>query len=308
MGFSVGSLHHLTTLGRSGHIPRAGRYLDFGSQNIAGELARQLVEDFLATFSSKDRYSPKLTAPGAKIEDLMAAADFEYIAFDTFSEGKTRKFDLNFDGFPESLCGTFDVVANYGTSEHVANQYNLFKVAHDALKVGGVMHNFLPFFGGINHGLFNYHPKFFTTLIANNSYQPLYWDFSDVFKSGEDYYKDLSTAGSGSAWESKYMGTALMNIIFKKTASAPFRPPTDAVLAGDIHVAFPTVNEILKRAPPWKPLAMPEGGLGTEIERMRIAAEVEILKQELEAIRSSNSWRVTAPLRSVARWARRLRA
>jgi len=336
MGFAIGSLHHLTTLGRGGHIPRACRYLDFGSQNIFGEFPRPQVEDFLAVFSSKDRYAPNLTQPSAKIEALMAAADFDYIAFDMYTHSKTRKFDLNFDTLPDSMCGTFDVVANFGTSEHVANQYNVFKVAYDSLKVGGVMYNTLPFFGGIDHGLFNYHPKFFTTLVANNSYQPLYWDFSDVFASGEDFYKNLLTAGNGSAWEGTFVGCALMNVIFKKMTAAPFRPPTDFVLAGDIYVAHPTVNETLERAPSLKPLttlasiksgvAAPapssnrdeigrKKGNRSEFDWMRLNVEVESLKdklkneeREVKDIRSSKSWRVTAPLRSVARWVRRLRA
>jgi SAM-dependent methyltransferase len=336
MGFSVGSLHHLTTLGRSGHIPRACRYLDFGSQNLFGEFPRPQVEDFLAVFSSRDRYSPNLTQPSAKIEALMAAADFDYIAFDMYTHSRTRKLDLNFDSLPDSMCGTFDVVANFGTSEHVSNQYNVFKVAHDALKVGGVMYSTLPFFGGIDHGLLNYHPKFFTTLITNNSYQPLYWDFSDVFAGGADSYRNLLTAGNGSAWEGKYVGSALMNVIFKRTTSAPFRPPTDSVLAGDISLGYPTVNEILERAPSWNPLttlessnsevaaSVPssnreaigrENGNRTEFDWMRLNAELERLKdrlkheeREVKELRSSKSWRVTAPLRSAARWVRRLRA
>jgi SAM-dependent methyltransferase len=298
MGFSVGTLHHLTWLGRNGHIPRAGRYLDFGSQNIFEEFPRPQVEDFLAVFSSKDRYSPKLTQPGAKIEDLMAAADFEYVAFDMYTDGRTREFDLNFDSLPESMCGAFDVVANFGTSEHIVNQYNVFKVAHDALKVGGVHYSFLPFFGGVNHGLFNYHPKFFTTLIANNSYQPLYWDFSNVFKSNEDFYRDLSTAINGSAWEGKYVGSALMNVIFKKSTSAPFEPPTDSVSVGDVSLGYPTVNEILKAGK----------GDRAKSDSMHPDLEVERLKHEIEMIRSSRSWRITAPLRSFTRWVRRWQA
>jgi hypothetical protein len=42
-----------------------------------------------------------------------------------------------------------------------------------------------------------------------------------------------------------------------------------------------------------------------EVERMRFAANVESLRHEIEALRSSRSWRITAPLRSLGRWARR---
>jgi hypothetical protein len=33
--------------------------------------------------------------------------------------------------------------------------------------------------------------------------------------------------------------------MFKKTADAPFAPPTDAMDAGDVHIHPPRVNEVL---------------------------------------------------------------
>ncbi|HYR42851.1 MAG TPA: hypothetical protein VER98_07510, partial [Terriglobia bacterium] len=45
--------------------------------------------------------------------------------------------------------------------------------------------------------------------------------------------------------------------------------------------------------------------LRTEAERIRISTEIVKLKEELEAMRSSRSWRITKPLRSVARLVRR---
>lgn len=42
----------------------------------------------------------------------------------------------------------------------------------------------------------------------------------------------------------------------------------------------------------------------TEIERVRFVAEIENLKQQLEFLQLSRSWRITAPFRSGARWVR----
>jgi hypothetical protein len=320
MGLSANALEHLTALGRAGHIPRSSRYLDFGSQNIYGPLPREAVESFLSVFSHKDRYVPAFAEHGAKAEALMAAANFDYVAFDMYTGGKTQAFDLNYGALPGPLCSTFDVVANFGTSEHVANQYNVFKVAHDALKVGGVMYNTVPFYGGVDHGLVNYQPKFFTTLIANNSYQPLCWDFTDIFTGASDFYQDVSAAGNGALWEGEFAGSALMDVIFRKTRNAPFQPPTDAVLEGDRSVGHPTINATLARSPrhggrPASPPASRNSDGGLEARRSRLRekaddlgrdAQIERLRREIEAMRSSKSWRVTAPLRSVWAWLRRL--
>ena len=221
----------------------AGRYLDLGSQNIHGEIDQNDAKRFMAAFGRQERYSADLTHTGIKVEGLLTAAGFDYVAFDTFNAGRTRAFNLNFASLPQDMHGEFDVVANFGTSEHVANQFNVFKVAHDALKVGGVMLNNVPFYGMVDHGLFNYHPKFFCSLIANNRYEPIYWDFSGIF--GNDTYEKLSFAVNGHNWEGKYVGSAMMNVMFKKTADAPFAPPTDAMDAGDAHIHPPRVNEVL---------------------------------------------------------------
>jgi hypothetical protein len=255
MGFSFGTLYHLTWLVRAGHIPRRrARYLDLGSQNIHGDIDEDAARSLYALMGRADAFRPDHIREGVKAEVLLTAAGFDYLAFDTYSAGLTRAFDLNVDKVGWRQRGSFDIVANCGTSEHVANQYNLFKVAHEAMRVGGLMYNHLPFFGQPDHGLISYQPKFFTTLIANNRYQPLYMDFSDIFACLHDRYRGVSSAGNGAAWEDRYIGAAMMNVIFVKRTAAPYRPPTDTVLEGDVNPHVPTVNEIMSQAPPRLPL------------------------------------------------------
>jgi hypothetical protein len=267
MGFSAGPMMQITKLGQGGHIPRGARFLDYGSQNISGDFPAAATKDFLRTFADAGRYHADLTADGAKIDRLLQAAGFDYTAIDTYSAGSTVKFDLNLDRLPDAWHGAFDVVANLGTTEHVCNQFNAFQCAHDALKVGGVMLNFVPFHGLVNHGLFNYHPKFFTMLIHNNGYLPLFWSFSDIFEgpTEQDNYLALSQAANGAAWEGKYVGSALMMIIFKKQHDAAFQPPTDAVLEGDVIVPFPTVDRCLATAPLANAPAAARSFVGNEI-------------------------------------------
>jgi hypothetical protein len=70
---------------------------------------------------------------------------------------------------PPNLRGAFDLVVNIQTSEHIVNQNDCFRVMHDLLRKGGIMHHEVPacLFG---HGLFNYSPKFFLQLMRENDY------------------------------------------------------------------------------------------------------------------------------------------
>jgi SAM-dependent methyltransferase len=59
--------------------------------------------------------------------------------------GKDGAMPLNLDEpVPFMFIGQFDVVTNYGTSEHVNDQYRLFKNAHDMCRVGGIIINIVP--------------------------------------------------------------------------------------------------------------------------------------------------------------------
>jgi hypothetical protein len=62
-------------------------------------------------------------------------------------------------------------VTNFGTTEHVANQLQSFKIAHDLATPGGLMLHVLPTSGGLNHGLVSYNPKFFWMLGRSNGYK-----------------------------------------------------------------------------------------------------------------------------------------
>src|SRR5262249_49865921 len=86
--------------------------------------------------------------------------------------------DLNYGRAPFLMRGKFAVVTNYGTSEHVANQFNVFKVMHDLTRRWGVMIHHVPAQGYLNHGLVNYNPKFFWMLARSNRYKVLFHDFS----------------------------------------------------------------------------------------------------------------------------------
>jgi len=66
----------------------------------------------------------------------------------------------------------FDLLNNYGTSEHVYDQYHCFKNAHDITKVDGVMIHAVPHVGSWPaHCLFWYSSTFFSRLAVINNYK-----------------------------------------------------------------------------------------------------------------------------------------
>lgn len=52
----------------------------------------------------------------------MSGVGFDYTAFDIFEAPNTRLMDLNIHFVPPDLQSKFDLVTNYGTTEHVLNQ------------------------------------------------------------------------------------------------------------------------------------------------------------------------------------------
>lgn len=111
-------------------------------------------------------------APPAR--DFWGWLGFDYAAIDIDGSPGSIPLDLNYDPAPEDALGRYLLVTNFGTTEHLANQLNAFKVVHDVTAVGGVMMHSLPMQGMLNHGLVNYNPKFFWMLARSNGYRVVY--------------------------------------------------------------------------------------------------------------------------------------
>jgi hypothetical protein len=96
---------------------------------------------------------------------------FDYAAIDYDGHRDSTAIDLNRDRVPDHMRGAFDLVVNAGTTEHIANQDNAFRVIHDLCGKGGVMHHEVPAGGLMEHGLINYNLRFFWNLSAFNVYR-----------------------------------------------------------------------------------------------------------------------------------------
>ena len=73
---------------------------------------------------------------------------------------------------PKKHTDRFDVVTNYGTIEHVNNQYQVFKNMHDMCKSGGIMIHIFPLVGTwIPHGRYYYSTDFVSKLAISAKYE-----------------------------------------------------------------------------------------------------------------------------------------
>ena len=104
---------------------------------------------------------------------LYDALGIAYHCVDVDGRSGTLVLDMNFDSAPKEHWNKYGLVTNHGTSEHILNQYNVFKMMHDFTKPGGVMIHAVPFTVHLEHGFFNYQPNFFEALARYNSYETL---------------------------------------------------------------------------------------------------------------------------------------
>ena len=184
MGVSPGDLHAVLRLYKLGVLPKRFSVADIGAQQLSNSVLRdtRLLQAMAEAFNVPNRdfgAAPKKSGTHT-LEHLPESAPFakdfwewlgcEYVAIDIDRSPHVIRLDLNFDDVPHRFQGKFNLVTNFGTTEHVANQVQAMKVIHDLTAVGGVMIHNLPAQGYMNHGLINYNPKFFWMLARSCRY------------------------------------------------------------------------------------------------------------------------------------------
>jgi hypothetical protein len=205
MGISMAAVHVMEKYGILG----AGRnVLDLGSSNLYTASKQEIVDfvkrhnptpradldswaETLAAGSQRDASNNALNLAFAG--DLFEAAGMGYDAIDIAVGYKTTVVDLNSSGLPPRMVGAYDAVINFGTSEHILNQMNVFAQIHAATKVGGMIMHSLPSVGYVDHGYFTYTSRFFFDLAGYNQYEvvDMWYDgpatTENVFASARQY-------------------------------------------------------------------------------------------------------------------------
>jgi hypothetical protein len=235
-------------LRREGYFDGPLSLIEIGAQQLAGEFLE--MRDRLASVGELFGAAPPCPLRGAKptyivhgelehlAEDAPVSRDFwnwlgfEYASVDIDGSPGSIPLDLNYDSVPSAALGKYPLVTNFGTTEHVANQLNAFKIIHDLAAPGDVMVHHLPMQGMLNHGLVNYNPKFFWMLARSNGYRLVYMD---VIASTSYYALPDNIAASVSPFEPDIevrrhaYRTADMGIIaaLQKVFDTPYVAPLD---------------------------------------------------------------------------------
>jgi hypothetical protein len=92
------------------------------------------------------------------------------VSIDWNGKDGARPLDLS-KPLPEELHGQFDIVTNFGTTEHVSNQEQVFRNIHALCRVNGMMVHALPMFPGWKgHSPFHYDATFAAALALAGDY------------------------------------------------------------------------------------------------------------------------------------------
>jgi hypothetical protein len=227
-------------LGEKGLIRSGSRILDIGSQNLyhaTPATVRSFVERF-RPIEDEARFAREAARlsyfstprPGERttfIAELLDLVDVEYLGYDVCPSPGTEIFDLNVQRLPSDKRNRFDLVFNFGTTEHLINQLNAFEVMHDAMQIGGIAYHQLPSIGWVDHGYFNYNGLFIDDLVKSNDYELVDKFFtpagiSDFGALGIDVRDALNPLLPHSASAPAQIPNFNLNYVVRKVVDAPF--------------------------------------------------------------------------------------
>jgi SAM-dependent methyltransferase len=250
MGINLVSLDWLREMGA---LQPATRVLDIGSSNLysappralaafASKFGVTLDEQAIVALSEGSAYGPGRTRNKSFVGDLLTLLGVDYTSIDIADGCRTVLLDLNTQRLPDSMCGSFDLVLNFGTTEHIINQLNAFTAIHDACKVGGQIVHALPSSGWMDHGYFKYTPRFFFDLCAYNNYEMVWFGYSkgprqtSVWKIINDYRRAFPALQSVEQTEEEVPIDLSSRIIMRKVKDGPFKNPLEtSTSVGIVH-------------------------------------------------------------------------
>ena len=157
---------------------------EIGEQNWYGDIKldyfKYLIDKFVITQKREEylrnyeliKNDPKENKEASfKITKFYYKIIFNYKIYKAIDMHGTKfsiKQDLN---EPYLEDNKYNLVTNFGTTEHIFNQYQVFKTIHNLIKPNGLIMHFLPCQGAYNHGFYNYSPAFFFDLGKANNYE-----------------------------------------------------------------------------------------------------------------------------------------
>lgn len=249
MGISFSALAQMERL----NLLKSGcSVLDIGSSNLYSAEASQIamfLDKYSPSVADRSVFCQRLAAgsgydsvKGGMNEsffgELIEKAGMEYFSFDIASGYKTLILDLNRASLPANLNKKFDLVLNFGTTEHILNQFNCFEVMHDATKIGGYIYHSLPTIGYVDHGYITYTGRCFFDIAGYNGYEIVdFWfegpagdnNLYDSLRSYRAYFPalDRALAEIGKAPQASFLDKlgipdVSINVVYRKVKDKPF--------------------------------------------------------------------------------------
>lgn len=238
------SLSELIQLADFGVLYRKGlNIVDIGSSNlqfVEVETAIEFIQRFNQEISYENLYpiAKRLEkgsgysnetggVNGSWVGELLELCGMKYKSLDISPMYNTDIFDLNFQNVATQDCGNADVVLNFGTTEHVFNQFNAFKVIHDLCSLNGFMVHCLPCSGYCDHGFFQYTGRFFYELAGINNYEIIYSSYEglsyfDLLLSDKQYATIFPALKKYISSDKIEIPSYCHFIIYKKIKNVPF--------------------------------------------------------------------------------------
>src|SRR5215467_10326298 len=148
---AIGAIHlaWMRRLADQGQFHDLHSVIDLGPQDV--QLERHILDEGIGHLGSRDRVQKlldKIYVNGRVARDSQPPfyslfSLGPYASIDAVDERATYRLDLN---LPVKSLPEFDVVTNFGTTEHVFNIGEAFRTIHNLTKPGGVSLHCVPCF------------------------------------------------------------------------------------------------------------------------------------------------------------------
>ena len=180
---AIGAIHiaWLSELHKRGQFRGPGCVIDLGPQDV--QVARNLLAGSLPTSPERTALMDGMFSAGPDRPDAQCQKAFYalygfdgYESLDSEDPRATYKVDLN---LPAPDMPEFEVVTNFGTTEHVCNIGEAFKTVHRLTKPGGLSLHAVPCFAFINHGFYGINPNVLVEIALANRYEIVDFSYYD---------------------------------------------------------------------------------------------------------------------------------
>jgi hypothetical protein len=221
---AISATHYalLKELRTRNELPQGGRILEIGAANWYGDCdPREFAGDETDSFAIVRKLYESLMSP-----EVVAAIDMDHTAKDALPH------DLNERFRPASEC-RFDLAINHGTAEHIFNIANVFRIMHDATKVGGLMIHESPFTGWVDHGFYCLQPTLFWDVAHANSYKIVLMACEHLSSKSYFLVRDRDELLEHKRLD-RLADNLMLFVAMRKAVDAPFKVPMQGVYAGNV--------------------------------------------------------------------------